>query len=454
VSSAARPAASDATAAPWPSPAAGWYAVFVLTVVYVLSFIDRTILSLLVGPIRADLGLSDTQISLLHGFAFAIFYTTLGIPIALLADRLNRRNIVALGCAFWSLATAACGLARDFWTLFLARVGVGVGEAALSPAAYSMIADSFPPNRLGRAVAVYTVGAFAGAGLAFLIGGAVVGTVTSAAAYDVPLLGEMKPWQIVFLIVGLPGLPMALWMLTVREPPRRKPPATGTLRAALRENLHYMREHWQVYASHFAGFSLIGMVFNSAGAWLPAYLMRVHGLTPGRAGFWLGSILLVVGVAGVLVGGWLADRMSASGRADATMRVGLYAALAALPFAATATLAGTLPLTLVLIAGLLFTTTMPYGAAAAALQIVTPGRMRATATAIYLCILNLAGIGLGSALVALCTDYVFGDDLAVGKSLALVGAVCAPLAALVIAWGLPHFRRTVESVREANATGR
>ena len=257
-----------------------------------------------------------------------------------------------------------------------------------------------------------------------------------------------------FLIVGLPGLPMALWMLTVREPPRRKPPATGTLRAALRENLGYMRVHWQVYASHFAGFSLIGMVFNSAGAWLPAYLMRLHGLTPSEAGFWLGSILLVAGVSGVLIGGWLADRMAIAGRTDATMRVGLYAALGALPFAATATLVPTLPLTLVLIGGLLFTTTLPYGAAAAALQIVTPGRMRATATAIYLCILNLAGIGFGSALVAVATDYLFGNDLAVGKSLALVGTVCAPLAALVIAWGLPHFRHTVEALREAAATGR
>jgi MFS family permease len=441
-------------AAPWPSPATGWYAVFVLTVVYILSFIDRTILSLLVGPIRADLGLTDTQLSLLHGFAFAIFYTTLGIPIALLADRLNRRNIIAFGVAFWSLATAACGLARTFGGLFWARVGVGVGEAALSPSAYSMIADYFPPHRLSRAVAVYTVGAFAGAGLAFLIGGAVVGSVTTAGSVMWPIVGELKPWQLVFMLVGLPGLPMALWMLTVREPPRRKPPATGRLRAALAENLRYMRSHWQVYVSHFAGFSLIGLVFNGAIAWLPAYLMRVHGLAPSSSGLWLGAILLVAGVAGVLSGGWFADRMSAAGRTDATLRVGVYSAIAALPFAATATLAPSLPLALVLIAGLLYATTLPYGAAAAALQIVTPGRMRATASAIYLCILNLTGIGLGSMLVALATDRLFGSDLAVGESIALVGAVCAPLAALTIAWGLPHFRRTVENLREEAAPAR
>jgi MFS family permease len=465
VSAAARPSAggeavgaptpsTGANAVPWPGAASSWYAVFVLTVIYVLAFVDRTILSLMVGPIRADLGLTDTEISLLHGFAFAIFYTTLGIPIALLADRMNRRNIMAIGVAFWSLATAACGLARTFGHLFLARVGVGVGEAALSPSAYSFIADAFPPQKLSRAVAVYTVGAFAGSGVAFLIGGAVIGSVSTAGPVTVPLMGELQPWQLVFVLVGLPGVPMALWLLTIREPPRRKPSATGSLAAALRDVLRFMRGHWQVYASHFAGFSLIALVFNAGVAWLPAYLMRVHGLKPSGAGFWLGSILLVAGVAGVLTGGWLADRWQASGKSDGTMRVGVWSAMLALPFAASATLVPSLPLSLALITGFIFATTLPYGAAAAALQIVTPGPMRATASAIYLCILNLAGIGAGSALVALATDKVFGDDLAVGKSLALVCGITAPLAALIIAWGLPHFRHTVASLREAAAAGR
>ncbi|MGA1731008.1 MAG: MFS transporter, partial [Steroidobacteraceae bacterium] len=191
-----------------------YYAVGVLTVAYVLSFIDRTILALLVAPIRADLGISDTQLSLLHGLAFAIFYTTLGIPIALLADRLNRRNIIAAGIAVWSLATAVCGLTRSFAQLFLARVAVGVGEAALSPAAYSMIADLFPRERLGRALGIYNVGAFAGAGLAFLIGGAVIAAVAQAGAVHLPVLGEVRNWQLVFFIDGLPGLLLALWVLT------------------------------------------------------------------------------------------------------------------------------------------------------------------------------------------------------------------------------------------------
>lgn len=444
-------AAPPAEAAPWPSAAVGWYAVFVLTMAYVLSFIDRTILSLMVGPIRADLGLSDTQISLLHGFAFAIFYTTLGIPIALLADRLNRRNIISIGIAFWSVATALCGFAKSFWGLFWARVGVGVGEAALSPAAYSMVADLFPPQRLGRALAVYTLGVFAGAGLAYMIGGAVVGSVAHAENVVLPLIGEVRPWQFVFIVVGLPGLPMALWMLTVREPSRRRAPSTGTLRAAFADCLGYMRTHWQVYTAHFAGFSLLAILFNAGGAWLPAYLMRVHGLGPSQAGFWLGLIMLVAGVGGVLAGGWLGDRMSARGRADGTMRVGVVAAFGVLPFAASATLVEPLGLSLVLIAGFLFFVSLPYGAAAAALQIITPGRMRATASALYLCLLNLLGLGIGPTLVALATDRVFGSDLAVGKSLALVSTIFAPLGGLLIWWGLAHFRRTADGLRAAAA---
>ena len=188
----------------------GWYTVGVLTVAYVFSFIDRSILTLLVGPIRVDLGISDTQVSLLHGLAFAIFYTLLGIPIASLADRRNRRNIIAVGVTFWSIATAACGLTRNFWQLFLARIGVGVGEAALSPAAYSMIADSFPPEKLGRALSVYTLGAIAGIGFALIIGGAVIGTVMTATDATLPLVGTVRPWQVVFFIVGLPG---GVWSL-------------------------------------------------------------------------------------------------------------------------------------------------------------------------------------------------------------------------------------------------
>ena len=207
--------------APWPSPLRAWYAVAVLVLAFVFSFVDRIVIALLVEPIKADLGISDFGIGLLQGFAFALFYALLGIPIGRLSDRVSRRGIIATGIAIWSLMTAACGLARSFFGLFLARVGVGVGEATLSPAAYSMISDYFPREQLGRALGVYQSGALLGAGIAFLVGGAAVQMLSVYDGQVLPVLGEVRMWQLAFFVVGLPGLLVALLMLTVKEPARR-----------------------------------------------------------------------------------------------------------------------------------------------------------------------------------------------------------------------------------------
>ena len=414
----------------------------VLTVAYVFSFIDRSILSLLVGPIRADLGISDTQISILHGLAFAVFYTLLGIPIASLADRRNRRNLIAIGVAFWSLATAACGLTRNFWQLFLARIGVGVGEAALSPAAYSMIADSFPPEKLGRALSVYTLGAIAGIGLALIIGGAVIGSVATGADVTLPLVGTLRPWQLVFFIVGLPGLLVALWILTLKEPVRRRLAPAGE-ESGLKPLLGYMRLHWQSYTAHLGGFALLGIVLNSLTAWTPSHFIRNFGLSPGTAAFWLGTLIIIFATSGVIAGGWWSDRAQRLGSSDGPLRAGVISAVGSLLFGSVAPLAGSLALALALYAPLLFFSTFAYGAAPAAVQLMTPAPMRAVASAIYLFFLNFVGMGLGPLLTASVTDYVFRSDLAVGRSLALVVGGSAALAAVLLAWGCRHFQRTV-----------
>ena len=213
---------SDLSKSSWPPAPAAWYAVGLLFVAYTFSFVDRFILTLLIEPIKQDFNLSDTGVSLLVGFAFVIFYTFLGIPIGRLADRVNRRNLIVAGITLWSCMTALCGMARGFGSLFVARVGVGVGEAALSPAAYSMIADLFPPKKLGRALSVYTAGAFVGVGLALIVGGLVVQSVISSPDITLPIIGEVRSWQVPFFIVGLPGLLVAALMYTVKEPVRRQ----------------------------------------------------------------------------------------------------------------------------------------------------------------------------------------------------------------------------------------
>lgn len=417
-----------------------WYLVAVLTVAYVFSFVDRSILTLMVGPIRADLQISDTEISLLHGFAFAIFYTILGIPIARIADRSNRRNLIVAGVAFWSLATAACGLARSFAQLFLARIGVGIGEAALSPAAYSMIGDRFPPERLGRALSVYTLGAMAGIGLALIIGGSVIGLVSRGGVTVLPVIGEVRPWQLVFFVVGLPGLLVAAWLATLAEPPRRGVART-TGKAG--ELWPWMRTYASAYTGHLAGFALLSILLNVVIAWGPSHLIRNFGYTPAEVGLTLGGTMLVFGTGGIFAGGVLADHWRAAGRSDGALRVGVVSALGSLPFCLIAFTASSLTVLVVVLAPLLFFATFAIGAAPAAIQFMTPAAHRAVASAIYLFFLNLVGMGVGPFLAAVITDRVFGNDQAVGLSVAIVTTASAVGAAALLAWSLPDHRRAV-----------
>ena len=213
---------SSPAADAWPAPARAWAMVMLLVAAYAIAFVDRQILTLLVEPVKRDLAITDTQFSLLSGLAFTLFYTIMGIPFAWLADRGSRRNLIAVSMTFWSVMTAACGLANSFLTLFLARIGVGVGEAGLSPAAYSMIADSFPPEKRARPLTVYAIGAILGVGLALIIGGAVVHWASSAPPVVLPVIGELKTWQLAFLIVSLPGPLLALLLLPMREPTRHE----------------------------------------------------------------------------------------------------------------------------------------------------------------------------------------------------------------------------------------
>ncbi len=238
----AAPTQPPTSSAPYPTSGQAWYTVLVLMVMYVFSFIDRQILSMLVTPMKRDLQISDSQVGLLQGFAFALLYTVLGLPIGRLADRASRKGIIAAGVLVWSLMATACGFARTAVQLFFARVGVGVGEAALGPAAYSMITDSFPREKLGRAFSVYNMGIPLGSGVAMLVGGLVVGAVSGESNVTLPLLGEVRSWQLVFIVTGAPGLLLPLLLLSVREPARRGllKTASNTQTVPMKDVLRYV----------------------------------------------------------------------------------------------------------------------------------------------------------------------------------------------------------------------
>jgi MFS family permease len=444
------PIGNEDAASDWPRPAYSWYVVGVLLLAYTLSFVDRMILSLLVAPIRAALEISDTEVSLLIGLAFALFYTVLGLPIAWIADRWNRRNLILVGVALWSAMTAGCGFAGSYATLFLARMGVGVGEAALSPAAYSMLSDTFPRDRLARAMAVYSIGVPLGSGVAMILGSFVVQVVLAAPMVDLPLIGPVEAWRTIFLWVAAPGVLVCMLLLTVREPLRhgvRRPTAhDDTPTSGL---LAHLVGHRASLGALFAGMSLIGLVMYGVIAWVPTFFARTYGMDVSQAGLWFGIIMATGGAAGLVAGGTLADRMFAKGVADAHLRVMRLSILLGGPPLLAATLMPDATLAFAMLAVAFPMLTM-HGVGTVALQFITPNEYRARVTALYFFVVNLTGLGFGPMLMALLTDHLFAEEGALRYSIALVTGVALPLAAIILTIGFSAFARDLAKTAEVH----
>lgn len=422
-----------------------WYVVFVLLLAQTFSFLDRMIMGLLVGPIRETFQISDTQFSLLAGLAFSLFYALMGLPLARIADSKSRRNLIAAGIAVWSLMTALCGMAKGFWGLFLARIGVGVGEATLAPGAYSMIADYFPKSLLARALSVYMVGVTLGSGFAYMLGGAVVAYVENMPEIVLPLLGAVYGWQLTFFIVGLPGLLVAaLMMLTVREPARRGVKENEAEGIPLKEVVDYLWVRRQAYGGHILGVSIFIMVVYALNLWGPTYLIRTFGYTRPEAGWTFGIVMIVAGTSGLLLAGTLADAWMKRGTIDAYVRTILLSILGLLPCAlvmgyATSDLVGITAIGLAV-----FFSAFQGGLSGGTLQLMTPNQMRGQAVAVFQLFANLIGLALGPTVVAMTTDYVFGYDEAIGKSIALSAAILCPLGGFILWRSLASIRVEIE----------
>lgn len=421
-----------------------WYVVVLCMVAYVFSFVDRQILSLMIEPIKADLQITDTQFSLLSGLAFSLFYAFMGLPIAYLADRSSRVKIIAIGVAFWSFATAACGLSKNFLQMFLARMSVGVGEAALTPATYSMLSDMFPKEKLGRAIGLYSMGAFLGGGLAFLVGGYVIEALRDVPAIDLGWLGQVRSWQIAFFIVGLPGVLVALLiLLTIRDPARKV--ADPSHKATIGDGLRFLRRHRSTFTCHYLGFSFFAMCQYALMGWAPAMYIRQYGLTPLEVGYILGGILLVLNTAGVFCAGWLVDVLQKRGRSDAALISGMLGAGCTIPFVIGSVMAGNLLLSVVLMGPAMFFCAFCISTSAAAMQVLTPNRLRAQVSALFLLVSNLIGLGVGTTLVALLTDHYFKDPKAVGSSIGIIVSVAGLLCLWLLGNGRKHFRQSLRN---------
>lgn len=440
-----------AVAPPWPRPRYAWQVVAVLTAAYTLSFIDRQILGLVLEPIRHDLLLSDTQVSLLAGTAFAIFYVTLGLPLGRIADRANRRNLIIGGVLLWSLMTAACGLADNFWELFATRVGVGVGEAALSPAALSIISDYFPPQQRVRPLAMYFLAPAIGSGLAYLLGGTVSAAVSASPDLHLPLLGPLAAWQLVFIIIGTPGMAFALVILSIREPVRRGVRgATSGMQhgrmpvARTRDIVHFIaRENPQTFAVLFLAYGGFALHADSVFVWVPTLFIRRFGWSPAEIGLIMGSVVLVCATLGVLASMSIAARLQARGSVDAVLRTSLLMGAALTPLGILLPLVSSPGAALAVLAPVSALSFGLFAMIAPTLQLITPNQMRGQVSAVFSVFNNVIGTMIGATSVALLTDYVFHDPLRLHHSLVVVAALTLPLSSALMWWGLPHFSRSV-----------
>jgi MFS family permease len=408
-----------------------WYVVGLLTLANISSFLDRQILALLVVPIKRDMHLSDTKISLLMGLSFALFYTVFGIVISRYADRTNRRNIIMGGIAVWSLLTALCAGVKNYGQFFLARMGVGIGEATLSPSAYSIITDYFPKRKLGMAMSVFTLGIFLGSGFALAIGAGLIATLPKEGSFYVPLLGNIYHWQKLFLLIGFPGLLISLLMLTVKEPYRKDVLHVEGVqqKLSLKESLKIVFKHPKTYLSVCLGTAFTAFVSYGCTAWIPTYFFRTFGWSVPKAGLTYGMVLLAGSVCGVLWGGWYADHLKNNGVQNGRVRVGLIAASVIL-LSCFIPLISNPALVMALLFVPAFFIASPMGASTTAIQELMPNQVRALASAIFLFLLNMIGLGLGPFIVAFFTDTVFKDESAIRYSLAallFIGGVAGVL---------------------------
>lgn len=423
-----------------------WYVVAVLMLAYIFSFIDRQIFSMVVGPLRRDLHISDTQVSYLQGLSFVIFYTFFGILIGRLVDIYSRRTIIAIGMVLWSLFTTGCGIASTFPQMLALRMGVGVGEAALSPAAYSLVTDYVPPRRLSTAIGLYGAGIYIGSGLAFVLGGYVRSYASTRGAMTLPLVGAIHPWQILFLVVGLPGVLIAPLLYSIREPQARG----GSMhpKEPIGKVFGYIFTNCKTFLLHNVGFGLLSLIGYASSAWVPEFYVRTYHWPIKQVGLVYGSIVIVCGSLGIIGAGRVADYLRTRGRANSTIYVGMWVGILWFPLHFLMLLAPTGGWATVWLVPASVLAAAPFGIAPAAIQQMMPANMRGQASAVYLFILNLIGLGLGPTAVAFGTQKVFGHDDALRYSMLIVFATASLASAALLGTCLKPFLKSLDCLEE------
>jgi len=392
------------------SERAAWSMVALCTLAYICSFIDRYVLGILVQPIKTEFALTDTQMGLLLGPAFAIFYATMGLPMGWLTDRVRRTWMLGTATAFWSLATGAMGFVTGFGSLFASRMAVGIGEAALSPGALSMIADSFPRKKRGAPIAVYSTALALGAGLASLLGASILAYAKQVPDLHFLGIGPLSPWRFTFLVVSLPGFVIAPLFFLLREPPRGLDDVEGEKPVrGLGDGLAWVKGRFATYLGLVSLVCVMTIIAYGQGGWNASLFERNWGWAPERFATVNGLINLLVGPLAVLAAGRWADAWSKR-VPDAPLRVLLVGALVMIPCAAAAPLMPTATLGFVFLA--LATAGIGMVSAVGVLSVleITPAAVRGQVVALYYMAISLSGLFLGPPVVGWLSDHVFGPQ--------------------------------------------
>ena len=425
----------------------GWV-VFVLTLASTFSIVDRLILNVMIGPVKRDLGgISDFQVSLIMGFAFTFLYSILSYPAGWIADRYNRKNLMAAGIASWSLLTVVCGMVSQYWHLFLARMGVGVGEATLGPASNSALADYFDAARLPLAIGIVSAAPFIGQGLANIAGGPLIDYLEASPNFVLPVFGEVYSWQMVFIVVGAPGLLVALAVLGLREPPRRGLLNEQGAGVPFSEVWAFVKTRRKFFALIFTAYLCLATQGWSLFSWVVEYYVRNHQWTRTEIGLVYGSIAMFVGIAGSVAGGLLAGRMIYKNIPDATLRIVMYSTIILLPCATVLTIVPDPWVAIAIMVPVTFCMAMPPGLIMATLQAIAPNELRGQMVAFYLIAVNFLSYTFAPSLPAFLSDFVFGSELALGKAISSLAVVNYSIAAVCLWLGLKYYRQALEAAQ-------
>jgi MFS family permease len=413
----------------------------------VVALLDRQILSVLIDPIRGELHISDTQISLLTGTAFGLFYAALSMPLGYAVDKHCRKCLIIVCILFWSAATICCGLAATFLQMFLARAAVAVGEASLQPAGYSLIADYFRPSRRGLAIGLFAMGGAIGLSISLFGAGLIYGHATRWAGTALPLVGALSPWRITIVCAALFGPFVAILFMFTREPQRRERALVSTSRPQGGLTLYsFFKSDPRTIVTVLGVYALLAISGYGLVVWMPVAFMRGNGLGVAAAGEISGLVILVASIVGGLLFGWLADKISASRLLGGKLLLAVYCGCGGCIAHAFCWTASTLSLKVILATIVFVFQTGAYSLAPAALTDMVPNRLRGRMGAAYLTVAGAVGYTLGPTLVALVTDFGFHDSSKVGYSIL---AICAPamLIAAGLAWSARHrYQRIIDEV--------